>query len=308
MTLPAAVRLTPLPPVAEAALLRLVRRIDPMSTEARTCRIAITTAPAGCSGETLRAFPNLDLLASLGAGHEKIDLIAAARAGVSVTVTPDALTACVADLALGLSIAIVRGIVANDAYVRSGAWAKSPRELARRFGTLRAGIVGLGRIGRAVAERLQSLGLEVGYWSRSRKPVAFRHHDTLRDLAAHSDLLIVTAAADPSGRALLDAAVLAALRPDAYLVNVARASVVDESALIGSLQAGRLAGAALDVMNDEPTPSAALLACPNLIVQPHVGSATYGARQGMAEELAANIAAFLDERPLPGLIGLPRER
>jgi lactate dehydrogenase-like 2-hydroxyacid dehydrogenase len=216
---------------------------------------------------------------------------------VRVTTTPGTLTEDVADLAVGLIIALLRQIPAGDAHVRAGAWPSAERPLARKVSGRRFGILGLGQIGSAIAARLTAFG-PVAYTSRSRKPVPYDFHADAAALAGASDVLVVACSANQTTRRLVNEAVFEALGPDGWLVNVSRGSVVDEAALIKALEAGRICGAALDVFETEPHVPEALRNSPRVVLTPHIASATVETRQAMAELVLRNLDAFLHgERP-----------
>lgn len=272
-----------------------------LAANAPGATVAVTSGKDGCDRTTLDALADLRLLAIYGVGYDRIDLAATEQRGIAVTNTPGVLTDDVADLAVGLAIALLRRLPAADHHVRSGAWEKAEAPLARRVSGKRFGIIGLGRIGEAIARRLASFG-PVAYTSRERKPVPWDHLPDAASLAAVSDVLIVACAANAATRGMVDRTVLDALGPEGYLINIARGSVVDEAALVAALESGRLAGAALDVFAEEPHVPAALRAADNTVLTPHIGSATHETRAAMARAVLANIDAFLAGAELPGLV------
>lgn len=267
-------------------------------------RIVVTGGQTGAPRDLVEALPNLGLIAINGVGYDKVDIGHAAARGVIVTNTPGVLTDDVADLAIGLVIGLLRDLPRADAHVRSGAWTRRDLPLARKVTGRRFGVVGLGRIGSAIAERLKAFG-PVAYTGRSRKPVDLDFHPDAAALAAASDVLIVAAAASAETRHLIDAGVLAALGPGGVLINVARGSVVDEAALVAAIGDGRIAGAGLDVFADEPHVPAALVASDRTVLTPHIASATVETRAAMAALVLDNIDAFLGQRPLPTPIPPP---
>jgi lactate dehydrogenase-like 2-hydroxyacid dehydrogenase len=258
----------------------------------------VTNGKLGCGRAILDSLPNLQIIVIFGVGFDKVDLPAARARGVVVANTPDVLTDDVADLAVGLVISLLRGIARADRFVRKGRWLTSEFPLMTKVTGSRFGIVGLGRIGTAIAERLNLFG-PVAYTGTGRKPVEWEFHENLVSLARWSDVLIVATAASEQTRGLVGAEVLSALGADAYLVNVARGSILDQRALIDALDAGRLAGAALDVFEDEPNVPEKLRSCDRLLLTPHIGSATVATRRGMADALLANVDCFLAGRPVP---------
>jgi lactate dehydrogenase-like 2-hydroxyacid dehydrogenase len=264
----------------------------------------VTSAPTGASGALIEALPALRVIASFGVGFDRIDVEAARRRGVAVSTTPDVLTDCVADLAMGALVAVSRGIVAADRFVRRGAWSAGRFPLTTRVSGKRLGIVGLGRIGKAVARRAAGFDLEIRYHGRRAAPgVPWAHEPSLVALARWADQLVLTCAGGAATHHLVSAEVLAALGPAGFLVNVSRGSVVDEGALVEALVAGTIAGAALDVFEDEPRVPARLLALENVVLLPHVGSGTHETRHAMADLVLANLRAFYAEGRLVTPLG-----
>ena len=244
--------------------------------------------------------PKLKLIAVHGVGYDGVDVAHARARGVAVTNTPDVLTEDVADLALGLVLSVLRQIPATERFLRDGEWAKGGRSpLTRRVTGLRYGVLGLGRIGRAIAARLAPFAGEVAY--HSRRPVEgvdYRYAADALALAGSVDVLVVATPGGPETRGLVNADVLEALGTDGLLINIARGEVVDQAALIAALQDGRLYGAGLDVFNGEPAVPQALLDHPRCVLTPHVGSATVEARTQMADLVVANLRAGLAGEPL----------
>jgi hydroxypyruvate reductase len=206
----------------------------------------------------------------------------------------------VADLAILLMLAAARQLPAADRYVRAGSWPNGPMPLARKMSGARIGIVGMGRIGQAIAQRAAAFGMRIGYTARSAKPdVSHAYFATPKALAAQSDFLVVITPGGAATRKLINADVLAALGPQGYLVNVARGSVVDEAALIEALRTGTIAGAGLDVFEAEPNVPEALREMDNVVLTPHIGSATGQTRKAMADLALANLNAKFSGAPLP---------
>ena len=261
----------------------------------------VTGGHIGCPTPLMEALPALGIVAINGVGYDKVDLKVARRRGVWVTTTPGTLTEDVADLAVGLIIAMLRQIPAGDVHVRSGAWPSGERPLARKVSGRRFGILGLGQIGSAIAARLTAFG-PVAYTSRQAKPAPYDFHADATQLARASDVLIVACSANQTTRHLVNAAVLEALGPDGWLVNVSRGSVVDEAALIRALETGAIAGAALDVFETEPHAPQALRNSPNTVLTPHIASATAETRRAMADLVLANLDAFLRGEPPPSAV------
>ncbi|NBC36637.1 2-hydroxyacid dehydrogenase [Novosphingobium sp. FSY-8] len=311
-SLPLALQLCPLSPYLEQALGQRVAicrwfELDGagqaawLAAHAGDVRAVLTGGHIGCPADLMQALPALGLIAINGVGFDKVDLKLAAARGVLVGNTPDVLTDDVADLAVGLVIGLLRDLAGADAYVRAGHWGHRDWPLARKVSGRRFGIVGLGRIGAAIARRLEPFG-PVSYCGTAPKDVAWAYHPDAATLAAHCDVLVVACAANAATQGLINADVLAALGPQGYLVNVARGSVVDEAALAQALAAGHIAGAALDVFADEPNVPDSLLACDNTFFTPHIASATVETRLAMADLVLANLDAFLAGRDLPARV------
>ena len=247
--------------------------------------------------------PALRLIAVNGVGVDATDLAQARHLGIAVITTPDVLSMAVAEMALGLAIGVGRRIVGGDSFIRSGSWAAGDKFwLGRSVLERRAGILGYGRIGRRLAELLRGMGLELCYTARhERTATPDRFCADAVALAMECDLLFVTAAGGPETGGLVDAEVLDALGPDGIIVNVSRGPVVDAVAPARALRQGRIAGAALDVFDNEPAVPQALLDAPNCILTLHIGPATVESRRAMAQLVLDNIAAYFADRPLPSL-------
>lgn len=242
----------------------------------------------------IEQLPALEIISVMGVGYDGIDVAAAKARGAVVTHTPDVLNDDVADLAIALMLATARQIPAADRYVRGGQWSDGPMPLARKMSGARLGLVGMGRIGQAIAARASAFGMPISYTSRSAKPqVPYRYFPSARELAAESDFLVVITPGGAGTRKLIDAPVLEALGAKGVLVNVARGSVVDEAALIDALERGVIAGAGLDVFENEPQVPERLRALPHVVLTPHVGSATGQTRQAMVDLAMNNLGARL---------------
>lgn len=282
---------------AEYRLHDLMQEADPeafLAAHGHEFTGLVTSAPRGADAALIKALPNLQVISSFGVGLEKIDLAAAASQGVAVGYTPDVLNDCVADTAFGLVLDVMRGFSAADRFVRSGAWAaEQAYPLARKVSGQRLGLVGFGRIGQTIARRAAGFDMAVRY--HSRRPVAdvpWLHEASLLKLAAWCDCLLVIVAGGAGTRHLINAPVLDALGPRGFLVNVSRGSVIDEPALVQALVNKRIAGAGLDVFENEPQVPADLLALDNVVLLPHIASATQETREAMAERVMANLASF----------------
>ncbi|MEP6739338.1 MAG: 2-hydroxyacid dehydrogenase [Caldimonas sp.] len=249
--------------------------------------------------ELIAQLPALEIVSVFGVGYDGIDVAAARERGIAVTHTPNVLNDEVADLAMALVLAVSRRLVEADRYVRSRGWANGPMPLARKVSGARMGIVGLGRIGMAIARRAEAFGMSIAYTARNAKAEApYRYFPSAAALAAEVDFLVVITPGGAATRKLIDAKVLAALGKKGYLVNVARGSVVDEQALVEALQNGVIAGAGLDVFENEPNVPAELLGLDNVVLTPHIGSATWQTRQAMADLAFGNLEAHFAGKPL----------
>jgi D-3-phosphoglycerate dehydrogenase len=262
-------------------------------------RAIATRGDVGADAALIAALPALEIIACYGVGVDAIDLAAAQARGIRVTNTPDVLTGDVADTAIALALAVMREIPRADAHVRGGGWARGNLPLARRFHGSKVGVVGFGRIGAAVAKRAAGFDCDIGYFNRSPLPDApYQAFGAIADLAAWADVLIVTLAGGTGTRAIIDAAVIRALGPRGFLVNVSRGSTVDEAALLDALEAQAIAGAGLDVFLNEPNIDGRFKALPNVVLLPHHGSATQETRRAMGQLMRDNLAAHFAGAPL----------
>jgi len=255
----------------------------------------------GIDAATMDAMPDLKMISLAVVGYDQVDLDHARARGIRVTNTPDVLTDDVADLAMGLMLAVARRLPAQDLYVRQGRWPiEGDPPLARRASGRRIGVLGLGRIGQAIAARARPFASEIGYFSRAPRAEGADYHyfDSPRALAAWSNVMIVVVAGGAGTAGLVDRDVIEALGPEGTLINVARGSVVDEDALVAALVDGRLGAAGLDVFADEPLVPEALMRLDNVVLLPHQGSATWETRKAMGDLALANLAAFFEGRPL----------
>lgn len=244
--------------------------------------------PAGL----IERLPRLSIIATCGVGYDLIDMKCARSRGITVTHTPDVLNAAVAELTVGLLLALLRRIPAADRFVRDGRWAAQIFPLSTDLAGKRAGIAGMGRIGREIADRLVPFKVEVAYHGRTRQALPWPYFDSLVDLARWADVLILAVPGGAATARVVDARVLEALGPGGWLVNVARGSVVDEAALLDALEARRIAGAALDVFESEPHIDPRFAALDNVVLVPHVGSATHETRAAMMRLTLDNLDAF----------------
>jgi hydroxypyruvate reductase len=256
--------------------------------------VALTTRAAiGADAALLASLPALRVISSFGVGLDKLDLETARSRGIAVGYTPDVLNDCVADTAFALLIDVSRKISAADRFVRRGEWPRGQFPLATRVSGKRLGIIGMGRIGRVIAHRSAGFDMEVRYHSRNRSDDApYAYEPSLEALARWADYLVIATAGGPSTRHLVSAAVLDALGPQGFLINIARGTVVDEAALVDALVHQRIAGAGLDVFEDEPNVPEALFGLDNVVLLPHIASATHETRQAMAELVFENLQQF----------------
>ena len=269
-----------------------------------TVRGIATGGRLGASGDIIDALPKLEIIAINGVGTDAVDLERARARGIHVTTTPDVLTEDVADLALGLMLAVSRRICVADRFVRAGRWPSDHMGLAASVHGKRLGIFGLGHIGRAVAHRAAAFGMPIAYTERRQvADCAYRFEPELAALARDSDFLVLAASATAATQNIVDRAVLDALGPSGILINVSRGSVVDEDALVAALAEGRLGGAGLDVFAHEPNAPEALWRMDNVVLLPHQASATLETRRAMADLVLANLAAhFAGREPLTPVV------
>ena len=273
---------------------------DPAAFAAVAPRIrAIQASGESRVGAALIAqLPALEVISVMGVGYDGIDVAAAKAQGVVVTHTPAVLNDDVADLAIALMLAWSRQIALADRFVRAGGWANGALPLGRKMSGARLGLVGMGRIGQAIAQRGAAFGMTIAYTARSAKAdLPYAYVAGAAALAAQSDYLVLITPGGAGTLKMIDAAVLEALGPNGCLVNVARGSVVDEVALIEALRSGAIAGAALDVFESEPDVPQALREMDNVVLTPHIGSATAQTRQAMAKLAFDNLDAQLSGRP-----------
>ncbi len=255
--------------------------------------IAVSGGHTRIDAAFVAPFPQLEIVSSFGVGYDHVDAKALAARGIVVTHTPDVLTGEVADLALGLLIATVRQLPQVDRYLRAGQWLQKPYPLTATLRGRKVGILGLGRIGKAIAKRLEACELEIEYHGRKPQPdVAYRYHPTLLGLAQSCDVLMVVASGGAETRHIVNQQVLEALGPDGILINVGRGSVVDEQALVKALRDRKILSAGLDVFEDEPRVPAELMAMDHVVLLPHVGSASVHTRNAMGQLVVDNLVSW----------------
>jgi hydroxypyruvate reductase len=304
MTRPTLLQVGALPPFLEEGLRggyaveRLIDQPDATSflvREGKRFEAVATSAGVGLTNEQLAALPTLRIVSSMGVGLDRLPLEALAARSIAVGYTPDVLNDCVADTAIALMLDIARRTTEADRYVRAGRWAQGGPNfgLGRRVSGAKLGIVGLGRIGQTIARRGMGFDMTIRY--HARRPVAdvpWPHEPSLLELARWCDFLVVITAGGAGTRHLINAEVLDALGPRSFLVNVARGSVIDEAALVQALQAKRIAGAGLDVFENEPLVPEALFALDNVVLLPHIASATEETRRAMAQRTVDNLDSY----------------
>jgi glyoxylate reductase len=277
----------------------------PSLDEATRARVnaLVTNGIRGAEKALLDLFPNLQIIASLGIGVDAIDFDTARARGIVVTNTPNVIADDVADLAMGMLIDRLRHIVDGERFVRAGKWSGGPYPLARSLTGKRLGIVGLGAIGTAIAQRAQAFKLKVKWYGPRPKPQQpYEYVPDLERLARESDVLVVACSGGKATRHLIDARIIAALGSKGVLVNIARGSVVDVDALIPALRTGQLGAAALDVLEHQPQVPAELLTLPNVLLTPHLGTNTRETRATMGAMVIDNLVAHFEGRRPPNLV------
>lgn len=264
-------------------------------------RAIATRGELGANAAMIAACPKCEMISVYGVGYDAVDIGAAKASGIRVTNTPDVLTGDVADLGVAMMLCLSRGMVGAEAWVRDGSWAaKGLYPLKRRVFGRRAGILGLGRIGYEVGKRLQGFGMDIAYSDlgpRDDKP-EWRYLPTAEALARHSDFLFVTLAASAETRHVVNREIIEAVGPEGMIINISRASNIDEDALVDALGSGRLGGAALDVFEGEPALDPRFLELDNVLLQPHHASGTIETRKAMGQLVRDNLAAHFAGKPL----------
>lgn len=270
-----------------------------IASHGQRIRAIATRGELGASAQLMASLPNLEIVSCYGVGTDAIDLAYAREKAIKVTNTPDVLTEDVADLGVALLLAAARRVPQGDAYVRSGAWSKGNMALATRLFGKRVGIAGMGRVGAALARRLAAFGCSIGYHDPvERRDLDCTYFPDLVTLARDADFLVVTMAGGEATRGIIDAAVLEALGPQGILVNISRGSTVDEAALLDALERGGILAAGLDVFHNEPNIDPRFTALDNVVLQPHVASATVETRRAMGQLVRDNLAAHFAGLPL----------
>jgi hydroxypyruvate reductase len=278
-------------------------RLETLPPEAREARVLITLGGLKTDGALLDALPKLGMISCYGTGFEGVDRAAARARGIVVTHAGEANTTAVAEFAMGMIVATARDMVRGDRYLRRGQWRGDIIErltIVPGLAGQRLGIYGLGSIGAKVAQRAAAFEMEIGYHNRRRRAdVAYAYHASLIELATWADILLVAVRADASNRHAIDATVLTALGRKGHLVNIARGTVVDEAALCDALEAGSIAGAALDVFEHEPEIPERLTRLDNVVLTPHMAAISGNAQRAQRDVMLANLEAFFAGRPVP---------
>jgi lactate dehydrogenase-like 2-hydroxyacid dehydrogenase len=255
-------------------------------------RAIVTRSNLEVPASLVERLPKLEIIATNGVGYDLIPLELAARRGIVVSNTPDVLNAAVAELCVGALLSLLRKLPQADRYVREGRWMDANFPLTASLAGKHVGIVGLGRIGKEIARRLEPFGVSLAYYGRTDQQLAWRFEPDLATLARDVDILIVAAPGGRETARMIDARVLDALGPQGILVNIARGSLVDEEALLAALQESRIAGAALDVFDREPDIDARFFGLENVLLMPHIGSATVETRAAMARLMLDNLRSW----------------
>ena len=270
-----------------------------LAEHAPQIRAIATRGDLGASRAIIEKLPNLEIISCYGVGVDAIDLETSKARKIAVTNTPDVLTGDVADLAVGLTLAVCRRIPTGENHVREGHWPAGPMPLVNRVHGKKLGICGFGRIGKTVAHRFSGFDMEIGYFDIQKSPdSACRFFANLEELARWSEILIVTLAGGPSTHNLINKPVLEALGAEGFLVNVSRGTTVDEAALLTALKEKTIAGAGLDVFLNEPNINPEFMAMPNTVLQPHHASGTIETRKAMGQLVRDNLDAHFSSRPL----------
>lgn len=262
-------------------------------------RAVVGTATAGADADLIESLPSLEIVANFSVGLDKVDLVKCKEKGIRVTNTPDVLTEDVADLAIGLILTTLRRVCECDRYVRSGLWKKGDFKLTTKFSGKSVGIIGLGRIGLAIAKRAEAFGCPISYYSRSQKPDSkYKYFPSVIELASNCAILVVACPLTDETHHIINRKVIDALGPKGVLINIGRGPHVDEPELVSALIEGRLGGAGLDVFEHEPEVPEQLFGLDNVVLTPHVASGTVETRKAMADLVIGNLEAHFSEKPL----------
>ena len=276
---------------------------DFLASSGAEVQAVVTRGDVGITREVLDRLPQLGMIAVFGVGTDAIDLNNTRKRNIQVGITAGVLTDDVADLAMGLLLASSRRLSQGDRFVREGCWESTPPPLATKVSGKRIGIVGMGNIGQAIARRAKGFDMTIQYTARHHNSsLDYQWHADLHTLAQESDYLVIAASGSAENRGIIDASVFSVMPKHAWLINIARGSLVDEPALIAALQNHVIAGAALDVFENEPHVSKAFFSLDNVLLQPHVASATVETRQAMSQSVLDNLDGYFQQKDIPGLI------
>ncbi|KAJ4718111.1 Glyoxylate reductase [Melia azedarach] len=270
-----------------------------LKTQRNNIRAVVGNAAAGADAELIENLPKLEIVASFSVGLDKIDLAKCKEKGIRVTNTPDVLTDDVADLAIGLMLAVLRRLCENDRYVRSGKWKKGDYKLTTKFSGKTVGIIGLGRIGMAIAKRAEAFNCPISYYTRTEKPnLKYKYYPSVVELASNCNILVVACPLTEETRHIINREVIDALGPKGVLINIGRGPHMDEKELVSALVEGRLGGAGIDVFENEPHVPEELFGLENVVLTPHIGSGTVETRTVMADLVLGNLEAHFLNKPL----------
>ena len=270
-----------------------------IASVASNVRAIATRGELGADAKLIQALPKLEIISCYGVGTDAINLVVAKERNIRVTNTPDVLTEDVADITLGLLLSVARQIPQADRYLRDGHWTKDKYPLVTRFFGKTIGIIGMGRVGAAVAKRAAAFDMKIAYYDvRKRDDLPYAFCNSLIDLAKQSEFLVTTVAGGPTSEKMINAAVLEALGPNGIFVNVARGSAVDEAALLNALESSSIRGAGLDVFWNEPNIDQRFMKLQNVVLQPHHASGTVETRKAMGQLVRDNLAAHFAGTPL----------
>ncbi|GFP99659.1 hydroxyphenylpyruvate reductase [Phtheirospermum japonicum] len=274
-------------------------RAEFLDRRAGSVRAVVGNTKLGADSVLIDSLPRLEIVASYSVGLDKIDVDKCRERGIRVTNTPDVLTDDVADAAIGLALAALRRICAADVFVRSGSWRNGDFELATKFSGKSIGIVGLGRIGSAIAKRASAFNCTINYHSRTKKQnTNYTYYPNIVDLASNSQILVIACALTDETRHIVNRTVIDALGPKGFLINIGRGKHIDECELVSALREGRLAGAGLDVFENEPDVPESLFGLENVVLLPHVGSDSVETSRAMADLVVSNLELHFLKKPL----------
>ncbi|THG10915.1 hydroxyphenylpyruvate reductase-like [Camellia sinensis] len=270
-----------------------------LKVNSSSIRAVVGTATAGADADLIESLPSLEIVANFSVGLDKVDLVKCKEKGIRVTNTPDVLTEDVADLAIGLILTTLRRVCECDRYVRSGLWKKGDFKLTTKFSGKSVGIIGLGRIGLAIAKRAEAFGCPISYYSRSQKlDSKYKYFPSVIELASNCAILVVACPLTDETHHIINRKVIDALGPKGVLINIGRGPHVDEPELVSALIEGRLGGAGLDVFEHEPEVPEQLFGLDNVVLTPHVGSGTVETSKAMADLVIGNLEAHFSKKPL----------